>query len=52
MMRKILCFLICIVMFTGCYDQVYVEDVAATLIVGIDIDQKKSSESICSKFFN
>lgn len=40
MIRKILCFLICIIMFTGCYDQVYVEDVAATLIVGIDIDQK------------
>ncbi|MEH7269979.1 Ger(x)C family spore germination protein, partial [Bacillus toyonensis] len=40
MMRKILYFLICIVVLTGCYDQVYVEDVAATLIVGIDIDQK------------
>ncbi len=32
--------LLCITLLTGCYDQVYVEDVAATLIVGIDIDRQ------------
>ncbi|MRC19759.1 Ger(x)C family spore germination protein [Bacillus thuringiensis] len=42
MKRKILYLLSCIIILTGCYDQVYVEDVAATLVVGIDIDQQNN----------
>ncbi|MCU4948909.1 Ger(x)C family spore germination protein [Bacillus cereus] len=42
MIRKILYFLSCLILLTGCYDQIYVEDVAATLIVGIDIDKQNN----------
>ncbi|WP_447623321.1 Ger(x)C family spore germination protein [Bacillus cereus] len=41
-MRKILYLFLCLIMLTGCYDQIYVEDVAATLIIGIDIDEQNN----------
>ncbi|MBW3496746.1 Ger(x)C family spore germination protein [Bacillus sp. FDAARGOS_1420] len=42
MIRKIIYFLSCLILLTGCYDQIYVEDVAATLIVGIDLDKQNN----------
>lgn len=39
MRKKIFCILSCLLLLTGCYDQIYVEDVAATLIIGLDIDK-------------
>ncbi|WP_144489764.1 Ger(x)C family spore germination protein [Bacillus thuringiensis] len=42
MKRKILYLLSCLILLTGCYDQIYVEDVAATLIVGIDLDKQNN----------
>ncbi|MGH1287822.1 Ger(x)C family spore germination protein [Bacillus toyonensis] len=40
MIRKIIYLLSCLMLLTGCYDQIYVEDVAATLIVGIDLNKQ------------
>ncbi|MED2776994.1 Ger(x)C family spore germination protein [Bacillus thuringiensis] len=42
MVRKIIYLLSCLLLLTGCYDQIYVEDVAATLIVGIDLDKQNN----------
>ncbi|MCI3150098.1 Ger(x)C family spore germination protein [Bacillus cereus] len=42
MIRKIIFLLSCLLLLTGCYDQTYVEDVAATLIVGIDLDKQNN----------
>ncbi|MGN4668297.1 Ger(x)C family spore germination protein [Bacillus cereus group sp. MYBK234-1] len=42
MKRKISYLLSCLILLTGCYDQIYVEDVAATLIVGIDLDEQNN----------
>jgi Ger(x)C family germination protein len=39
---KIVCFVICILLLPGCYDQIILEDISLTLMIGLDVDDSNN----------